>query len=351
MWHGELGKMSDVTETKAENKPSFSRESLEKFDKIMGDDKLESISKSDESKPSLTPEEIESKFRKLFEEGDFFEMTDVDNVVAAEESPDHPEYDSTGFESQEEPDYSERRELNSQYELDGNKYETDDNGQTYKKNGELLPNDEYKVKGSTYRTDEKGRPISCDAKLQYTEDGSRNMKEQRESGGEERQEDDDGGHIVARILGGVEGIENLVPMRRTINRGDYKKMENEISKALQEGKEVTLHIDIEYDGDSSRPSEICAEYTIDGKRTVCEFDNNENSIELLDTVKDKISDEDYSSLKAEIDDMKEDGVEASLTSVKREYDENDNPTKITVGTLDESTGKKTYKVYEPKQEV
>lgn len=49
--------------------------------------------------------------------------------------------------------------------------------------------------------------------------------------------------------------------------------------------------------------------------------------------------------------MKEDGVEASLTSVKREYDENDNPTKITVGILDESTGKKTYKVYEPKQEV
>ena len=53
------------------------------------------------------------------------------------------------------------------------------------------------------------------------------MKEQKESGGEERQEDDDGGHIIARILGGAEGEENLVPMRRTINRGDYKKMENE----------------------------------------------------------------------------------------------------------------------------
>lgn len=45
------------------------------------------------------------------------------------------------------------------------------------------------------------------------------MKEQKESGGEERREDDDGGHIIARILSGSEGEENLVPMRRTINRG------------------------------------------------------------------------------------------------------------------------------------
>ena len=38
------------------------------------------------------------------------------------------------------------------------------------------------------------------------------MKEQKESGGEERREDDDGGHIIARILSGSEGEENLVPM-------------------------------------------------------------------------------------------------------------------------------------------
>ena len=74
------------------------------------------------------------------------------------------------------------------------------------------------------------------------------MKEQKESGGEERREDDDGGHIIARILSGSEGEENLVPMRRTINRGDYKRMENEIAKALQEGKGVSVHIKIEYNG-------------------------------------------------------------------------------------------------------
>ncbi len=44
------------------------------------------------------------------------------------------------------------------------------------------------------------------------------------------------------------GEENLVPMRRMINRGDYKRMENEIAKALQEGKGVSVHIKIEYNG-------------------------------------------------------------------------------------------------------
>ena len=138
----------------------------------------------------------------------------------------------------QESDYSEKREPNSTYEFNGNTYETDDNGQTYKKNGEILPNIEYTVNGNTYKTDERGNKVSCDSTPEYTEDGSRNMKEQKESGGEERQDDDDGGHIIARILGGAEGEENLVPMRRTINRGDYKRMENEISKALQEGKRL-----------------------------------------------------------------------------------------------------------------
>ena len=63
------------------------------------------------------------------------------------------------------------------------------------------------------------------------------------------------------------GEENLVQTRRTINRGDYKRMENEIAKALQEGKWVSVHIKIEYNGESGRPTKIRAEYIIDGKKT------------------------------------------------------------------------------------
>ena len=354
---GGLSEISETSEMKGMEGNEISKESNEKFDKLMGDDNLRAVSPEHQDKKSeLSPVERENKFNRLFEIGDFFKKDTVqsdlassstDKLVDTETATNEQSAKAKG-EMHQEPDYSEKREPNSTYEFNGNTYETDDNGQTYKKNGEILPNTEYTVNGNTYKTDENGNKVSCDSNPEYTEEGSRNMKEQKESGGEERQEDDDGGHIIARILGGAEGEENLVPMRRTINRGDYKKMENEIAKALQEGKEVSIHIDIEYDGDSSRPSKIRAEYTIDGKKTVCEFDNVEGSTDLLDSLGDKISDEDYDRLKQTLDEMKEDGCDAAITSVKVEYDENRNPTKVTVGILDESTGIKNYKEYSPR---
>ncbi len=47
--------------------------------------------------------------------------------------------------------------------------------------------------------------------------------------------------------------------------------------------------------------------------------------------------------------MAEDGIDTSITSVKVEYNEENMPLKITVGILDESTGEKSYKVYEEKK--
>lgn len=206
----------------------------------------------------------------------------------------------------------------------------------------------YTLNGNTYKTDKHANIISCDAKPKYTPDGVRNTKEQMETGGEERREDDDGGHILARIIGGSEGIENLVAMRRTLNRGDYKRMENEIVKALQDGKEVKMHIDLEYEDGSKRPSKIRVEYTIDDEKTISEFDNKESSVELMDSVENKISETDYSRLEGNIQEMREDGCDVSITSVKVRYDESENPQKITVGILDESSGIKSYKEYEPK---
>ena len=187
--------LSEISETKGMKSGEISKKASEKFDRLMGDDNLSEVSA--EQQEDIIPKE---------------------------------------------PDYSEKREPNSVYEFNGNTYETDENGQTYKKNGEILPDIEYTANGNVYKTDGNGNKISCDSNPEYTEKGSRNMKEQKESGGEERREDDDGGHIIARILSGSEGEENLVPMRRTINRGDYKRMENEIAKALQEGKGVSVHI-------------------------------------------------------------------------------------------------------------
>lgn len=355
---GDFNDISEAYEVKNTEEDKISKEADEKLDKLMGDDILE-LYPEQEDIPRLDPIERENNFNKLFEIGDFFdkEITQSDSNYAStdeladinsEEKEQVSKQEGEIEESSQEPDYLEKREPNSKYEFDGNIYETDDNGQTYKKNGEILPNTEYTINGNTYKTDDSGNKISCDSNPEYTEAGSRNIKEQKEAGGEERQEDDDGGHIIAIILGGAEGEENLIPMRRTINRGDYKKMENEIAKALQEGKDVKLHIDIEYDENSSRPLKIHTEYTIDGKKTVCEFDNVEGSTDLLDSLSDKISDEDYDRLKQTLEEMKEDGCEVTITSVKVEYDENGNPTKVTVGILDETTGTKNYKEYSPR---
>lgn len=341
-----ISEIPELSKTKSEMNSYFSSEALHKFDMLMGDDKLET--ENTDSVIHSTTDKIENKFNELFDDGNLCEKSDV-NAYENGIKSDVKNADITAI--GEQPDLSSKTTENSNSELNGNIYETDDNGEIYKQNDKLLPNTEYTINGNKYKTDKYGNKISCDCKPSYTENGIRNIKDQIESGGEERHEYDDGGHIIARILGGSEGEENLVPMRRTINRGDYKKMENEIAKNLQEGKNVDLHIDLEYEEDSKRPSKICAEYSVDSKSTFTEFDNQENSTELLNSLKDKISDEDYNNLNEEIEDMKSDGINATITSVKTEYDGDDKPIKITVGFLDESTGIKSYKVYEPKSEA
>ena len=324
----EMKEMPEASEMNETAGKIINKESLDKFEMLMEDDRIGEVvyQERTDNGPELHLHELEEKYNRLFNEGDFFDKNIMD----------------------EETDiYEKEREEYPEHECDGDIYEKDDNGEVYKIDGDLLPNKEYTINGNIYKTDEYGNKISCDAKPVYTENGSRNIKEQIESGGEERRDDDDGGHIIARILGGSEGDENLVPMRRTLNRGDYKRMENEISKASQEEKDVTIHIDIEYENGSHRPSEMRAEYVIDGKKTVCEFDNNENSTELLGSLEDKINETDYNRLEKLVEEMKEDGCEVTITSVKTEYDEEGNQGKVTVGILDESTGTKQYREYEP----
>jgi hypothetical protein len=329
---GDTGRITEGTEVRQPEKNEIRLETLEKYDRIMEDDRLGLVPpESEEKLQEADPKVIEEKYGRLLEE----ESCEEENEIPGEEM----------FLSR---DISEIREPGTEYRIGENIYETDDTGRTYKENGKVLPETEYTINGNTYRTDACGRKVSCDAGLKYTEDGVRNIKEQRESGGSERLEGDDGGHIVARILGGSEGLENLVAMRGTVNRGDYKRMENEMSKALLEGKDVKAHFGLRYEEDSERPSTIRAEYTIDGKKTVCRFDNKENSTELVGSLEGKISDENCSRLKQMIDDMKEDGVDASITSVKEEYDENGNPAKVTVGILNEQDGTKSYREFDPR---
>ncbi|MEF9939688.1 MAG: DNA/RNA non-specific endonuclease [Clostridium sp.] len=340
-----FNEQADAREIAESNSSGISPEISKKFDTLMRDDTAsDNQASADGAAEKPTQSEFVAKFISMF--------TAEDGEPQAEQAaPVQPSNSNEKVKNEQKDENSgELREANSEYELDESIYETDDYGGTYKKNGELLSNTEYTISGNTYNTDESGRPFSCNATPKYTEEGSRNTKEQKESGGDERQEDDDGGHIIAKILGGAEGAENLVPMRRTINRGDYKKMENEISKALQEDKQVTVHIDLVYNANSKRPSKIHAEYMIDEQKVIVEFDNDEKSTNLLEGLCEKIEEDDYDRLKAEIDDMTADGIAVSITSIKTEYDEFGNPIKVTVGTLDESTGVKDYRCFTPRKE-
>lgn len=341
---------------------SLDPEKLEKYDRLMGDDiargdagagRQFSPEQTGEISPGpgrLSPEERKNKLEMLFGEGDFFEKPAEGESPDAEDKKSSVEGKAPEGRDEKSPAEGENaRGEEPDREAEDN-CERDDNGNIYKRDGRLLPDCRYTINGTTYTTDGKGRIISCDASPESSPEGSRDLKEQREAGGEDRQEDDDGGHILARVLGGSEGIENLIPMRRTLNRGDYKKMENEINKALGEGKEVTMHVEVEYDDDSGRPSRIRVEYTIDGKKTEVVFDNKENSTKLMDSLDQKLDNRDCESLREEIADARADGREITITSVKTEYDENGNPTRVTVRLLDESTGEKTEKVYQPGRE-
>ncbi|MEE1517761.1 MAG: DNA/RNA non-specific endonuclease, partial [Lachnospiraceae bacterium] len=280
---------------------------------------------------------------ELFDElfADDFDNCDVDT-----NNDDNVQEDG----EKEDIDFTEDYPPNSTVSKGGNTYDTDDNGKIYKVNGiELLPNSEYEIDGNKYKTDEKGRIISVVAYPKSTPEGERDIKAQERAGGEDRRENDQGGHILARILGGYKGIENMVAMWEKVNTGPYKKMENEIVNAVKAGKNVKMEVNIEYEGDSERPSKITVKYTIDGKETTVVFDNDEGSIDLMNELQDVADEEAYQDIKDEIQDAKEDGEEVSVLSVKVEYDEEGNPENIVVCIR--YGGENHYRNVSPKQEV
>jgi hypothetical protein len=238
------------------------------------------------------------------------------------------------------------QEIAEQSQLESPDIIVDDNGLEYKDaEGNLLPDTEYEINGVKYQTDENGRIISWDGKLQDTPENGRDKDAQKEAGGSDRQDGDHGGHLVARMNGGAEGNENMIAMRGHINQSDYKRGENEENQMLKEGKEVNESGKASYDGESSRPSKIEKTYT-DGDKTVkASYDNEVGSTDLLENLENVISEEDLNSLKDEISDMQADGNEVSVTSVSNEYDSDGNLSKTTVGVRNETTGEKVFKTY------
>ncbi len=119
----------------------------------------------------------------------------------------------------------------------------------------LKPNITYTTpEGYTYKTDELGRIVSCEGTLELGA-GKRKAHAQRTAGRDDRKEDDDGGHLIASIFKGSGGFDNLVPMNGNLNKGEWKKLENSWSSALnaKPPKDVKVKIIPIYEGNSQRP--------------------------------------------------------------------------------------------------
>ena len=201
---------------------------------------------------------------------------------------------------------------------------TDDSDTVYLIDGELEPNITYELNSNTYTTDEQGRIIGCKAHPERSPENPRDVKAQLQAGGKDRRPTDQGGHIVGRDLNGDGGAGNLVAMDYRINQSDYKRMENDIKTALDEGKDVTVTTDISYSGDSKRPDTITVTVIADRFKTVYKFDNN-----LDGHLKDEVPENGKDAVQEELND-----TNGEISSIKEEYNEN--------GELTESTVNITY---------
>lgn len=68
-------------------------------------------------------------------------------------------------------------------------------------------------------------------------------------------------------------MDNLVSQLQTVNLSEYKKLENKWAKALGDKKQVSVDVDVKYDGEGLRPVEFVVEYKINGKRFLKKISN------------------------------------------------------------------------------
>ena len=143
-------------------------------------------------------------------------------------------------------------------------------------NNELEPNKIYKVDSYNYHTDELGRVNNVNGKLDFKTKG-RNTYQQGKSVDlkDGIKGEDDGGHIIAQIFNGPGEQINYVPQTQTLNRGDWKAMENEWKEFFNNNPKGEIKIDIQiiYDGTSKRPEGFNVVYYLDGKINTRQFDN------------------------------------------------------------------------------
>lgn len=134
-------------------------------------------------------------------------------------------------------------------------------GQRHK---DLKPNNEYKSgeHDYSYKTDELGRISDAEApSLKYKTHKGRLRHNSKTP---DKLPDDHAGHIFADMFGGSPELNNLLSQAKNVNTKVYRDLERIWAKALDAGKEVSVKVKINYEGNSLRPSSFKVDYTIDG---------------------------------------------------------------------------------------
>nr|WP_269093497.1 MULTISPECIES: DNA/RNA non-specific endonuclease [unclassified Photobacterium] len=136
-----------------------------------------------------------------------------------------------------------------------------------------LPNTQYELdNGTTFRTNESGFVDE----ISFTPVDVKMPRDSRQTAvGKEGLDTDVGGHIQACRYGGTCDRYNLFPQDKNFNNSAYKRWENEINRALQNGDNVgSVKVRLNRaDPNNPRPDSLEVEYQINGRTYTKEFEN------------------------------------------------------------------------------
>ena len=164
-------------------------------------------------------------------------------------------------------------------ELDNRKKYMDDNGNLYRVENSLIPNNSYELNGYTYTTDAEGRIASVEGVLHMKDrEGRLPIRDSIEDIGKgDQKEGDDRGHLIGDQFDGPNGLENMIPQDSDINRRDFKNFENALAEKVKDGETVKVKIEPIYEGDSHRPTDILVTYSINGVEDMRIFPNKKEN--------------------------------------------------------------------------
>lgn len=182
-----------------------------------------------------------------------------------------PQDGTTPHEARASWDHEFNRTFDKQkaFEISKEKEFLDDNGKVYRKGNELAPNSEFEINGYKYKTDELGRTASAEGTLRIRDnDHKRNMDSDEAVYKGEKTAGYEKGHLIGYQFGGSGGKENLSIMAGEVNHGDFYKLEKKLADAVKDGADVKMKVEPVYEGDSNKPSEYKVTHSINGEKDV-----------------------------------------------------------------------------------